>query len=49
MTTLGAARDKAYTVLMLGEQRNEDTVARSRSACRRFGEAAAHTSVAGRD
>ena len=26
MTTLGAARDKAYTVLMvLGEQRNEDT------------------------
>ena len=32
MTTLGAARDKAYNVLMLGEQRNEDTVARSRSA-----------------
>ena len=25
MTTLGAARDKAYTVLMLGESRNEDT------------------------
>ena len=25
MTTLGAARDKAYTVLMLGKQRNEDT------------------------
>ena len=25
MTTLGAARDKAYTVLMLGEPRNEDT------------------------
>ena len=25
MTTLGAGRDKAYTVLMLGEQRNEDT------------------------
>jgi uncharacterized protein GlcG (DUF336 family) len=25
MTTLGAARDKAYTVLMLGAPRNEDT------------------------
>jgi len=25
MTTLGSAPDKAYTVLMLGEQRNEDT------------------------
>jgi uncharacterized protein GlcG (DUF336 family) len=25
MTTLGAARDKAYTVLMLGGPRNEDT------------------------
>jgi uncharacterized protein GlcG (DUF336 family) len=25
MTTLGAARDKAYTVLMLGAARNEDT------------------------
>jgi uncharacterized protein GlcG (DUF336 family) len=25
MTTLGASRDKAYTVLMLGAQRNEDT------------------------
>jgi uncharacterized protein GlcG (DUF336 family) len=25
MTTLGAAGDKAYTVLMLGAQRNEDT------------------------
>jgi uncharacterized protein GlcG (DUF336 family) len=25
MTTLGAARDKAYTALMLGAQRNEDT------------------------
>jgi len=25
MTTLGAARDKAYTVLMLGAPRNEDS------------------------
>jgi uncharacterized protein GlcG (DUF336 family) len=55
MTTLGAARDKAYTVFMLGAPRNEDTRWRNRAAHgsyiirRRFGEVTAHSTVAGRD
>ena len=55
MTTLSAARDKAYTVLMLGEPRNEDTsgAIAQRSGATPFRgwprQATAYSFVAGRD
>ena len=53
MTTLGAARDKAYTAIMLGAPRNEDRAPRSPSAWAPMprpavSPAAAHSAVAGR-